>query len=126
MKSEYAISIYLDTRRSKSNGKFPVKLRVYTPNPRVQKLYPTVFEFTASEFESIWNTSKPRKEHKPLRKKLQAVEVRASKVAEEITPFTFEQFEKKLYRSAGDGVNVKYQYTLAIQEFLDNKKIGTA
>lgn len=126
MKSEYSISIYLDTRRAKANGKYPVKLRVYTSHPRVQKLYPTTFELTKSEYESIWNTSKPRKENKPLRKQLQAVEVKANKVAEDITPFTFEQFEKKLYRRAGDGINVKYQYTLVIQEFLDNRKIGTA
>ncbi len=46
MTQEYSISIYLDTRRAKSNGKYPVKLRVFTPNPRKQKLYPTIFDFT--------------------------------------------------------------------------------
>lgn len=126
MDSDYAISIYLDTRRAKSNGKFPVKLRVYTPHPRVQKLYFTQFEFTTDEFGSIWNTSKPRNEHKPIRKQMQAIEVRATKVAENLKPFTFEQFEKKLYRKDGDGTNLKYQYSRIIKEFLNNKKIGTA
>ena len=56
MKQEYAISIYLDTRREKASGKYPVKLRVFTSTPRKQKLYPTKFEFTKKEFQSIWQT----------------------------------------------------------------------
>ena len=126
MKSEYSISIYLDTRRAKANGGYPVKLRVYTSHPRKQKLYPTQFELTEKEFDSIWNTSKPRKEFQAKRKQLQAIEVKANKVAEALTPFTFEQFEKKLYRKAGEGVNVKFQYQRAIEEFLSNDRIGTA
>ena len=74
MKKQYFISIYLDTRRVKYNGKFPVKLRVYTSTPRKQKMYPTIFEFTEKEFNSIWNTSKPRKEFKEFQIKIRAVE----------------------------------------------------
>ena len=67
----------LDTRRAKANKKFPVKLRVFTPQPRKQKLYPTRFEFTINEFDSIWNTTKPRDEHKPIRKQIEIVRDRA-------------------------------------------------
>ena len=126
MKHYYSISLYLDARRAKSSGKFPVKLRVYTSNPRKQKLYPTVFEFSEKEFNSIWNTSKPRSEFKEIRKQFQAVEVKANKVAEKLHPFTFEQFEKHLYRKQGDGINVKYHYDKAIKELSDRKQIGTA
>lgn len=126
MKNEFSISIYLDTRRAKASGSFPVKLRVYTPQPRKQKLYPTIFEFTEKEFDSIWNTSKPRKEFQERRKQLQAIEVKANKVAEALTPFTFEQFEKKLYRKAGEGAKVKYQYERTIEEFITDNRIGTA
>lgn len=126
MKSEFSISVYLDTRRAKANGAYPVKLRVYTPQPRKQKLYPTTFELTEREFNSIWNTAKPRKEFQEKRKQLQAIEVKANKVAEALTPFTFEQFEKKLYRKAGEGINVGYQYQRIIDEFLANNRIGTA
>lgn len=126
MKQDYSISIYLDTRRAKASGKFPVKLRVFTPAPRKQKLYPTIFEFTEKEFDSIWNTTKPRSEYKDLRKKIQAIEVKANKVADNLTHFTFEQFERQLYRKAGDGVNVKYQYEQSIQELINRNQIGTA
>ncbi|MBN1185460.1 MAG: site-specific integrase [Bacteroidales bacterium] len=126
MKQEYSISIWLDTRRMKSNGKYPVRLRVFTPSPRKQKLYTTKFEFTEKEFQSIWLTDKPRTEHKGTRKELKALEVKADKVAEKLIPFTFEAFERKLYRKPGDGIRVQYQYGLVIQELLNRNQIGTA
>lgn len=126
MKQECFISVYLDTRRAKENGRFPVKLRVYTSNPRKQKLFPTVFEMTEREFASVWSTSKPRAEFKELRKQLQAVELKANQVAEKLNPFSFEQFERHLYRKAGDAVNINYQYTQVISDLERRKQIGTA
>lgn len=120
------ISLFLDTRRAKKNGKFPVKLRVYTSSPRIQKLYPTIFEFSQKEFESIYLTTKPREEHKETRRKLRAVENKANDVIDSITHFTFEQFEKRLYRKAGDGENVFYHYGILIETFKEQKQIGTA
>jgi len=126
MDQTYSISIYLDTRRAKSNGKFPVKLRVYTSTPRVQKFYPTIFEFTEKEFDSIWNTLKPRTEYKATRKKIQAVETKANDVAEKLKPFTFEQFERQLYRKAGDGININYLYGVTVDELNNQDRVGTA
>ena len=126
MEKEVFISLYLDTRRAKSNGLFPVKIRVFTPNPRKQKLYPTKFEFTDKEFESIWETSKPRNEHKATRRALTTTETLAIETAENIIPFTFEQFEKKLYRGKGEGENVFYQYRLLIKRLQENNQLGTA
>ncbi len=126
MNKEYFISVYLDTRRAKANGKYPVKLRVYTTNPRKQKFYPTVFEFSEKEFNSIWNTTKPRAEHKETRDKLQAVEAKAKGVAKNLTPFTFEKFERQLYRKAGEGISVNYHYGQAILELEQHKQVGTA
>src|SRR5690554_6877280 len=47
------ISIVLDKRRAKKNGKYPVKLRVFTPEPKKQKLYQTVHEYTAEVFDIL-------------------------------------------------------------------------
>jgi hypothetical protein len=41
MEKPVFISLFLDKRRALRNGKYPVKLRVFTPYPRMQKLYPT-------------------------------------------------------------------------------------
>jgi len=127
MKMNYNISIYLDTRRSKENGKYPIKLRVFTPEPRTQKLYSTFFEFTKQEFESIWETTKPRKEYKDIRIKLQAIEIKANEVAERLPYFSFEAFEKVMYSnqiSAQNDVSTCYQQ--AIEQLKKNKQVGTA
>src|SRR5450759_1514233 len=96
------ISLYLDTRREKKNGKYPVKLRVFTTKPRIQKLYATAFEFTVSEFQSIWETKKPRREHREIRFKLQVIENRALEISSKLQRFTFEAFEHSLF-SGGRG-----------------------
>jgi len=126
MKQEYSISIYLDQRRAKANGKFPIRLRVFTSTPRKQKLYPTVFDMSPKEFDSVWKTDKPRNEHKAARRKLSAVEVRAYEVAGKLNPFTFDQFERRLFRNASDGVNVSYHYQQMIDSFVKHKQLGTA
>lgn len=126
MNQTYSISIYLDTRRVKSNGKFPVKLRVYLSATKKQMLYATLFEFTKKEFESIWNTTKPRKEFKELRLEIQSIENKANAVAKELHPFTIDQFEKRLYRKSGDGINLDYNYNQIISELTKRGQIGTA
>ena len=126
MNQDYSISLYLDTRRPKSNSKYPVKLRVYDAVTRKQKLYPTAFDFSENEFNSIWNTTKPRSQYKDQRKKLKAVEVKADKVAENLSRFTFEGFERKLYRKAGDGIRVSYHYKQVLQKLTKRNQLGAA
>jgi len=126
MNQPFFISIVLDTRRLKSNGKYPVKLRVFTSTPRKQKLYPTKFDFTKDEFESIWESLRPRGENKKLKKQIQAIEVKANEVAEKITPFSFEQFEKKLFQKKGEGIKVSYQFSNKIEALKDRNQISTA
>lgn len=126
MSNDLFISIYLDTRRPKANGKFPVKLRVFTSFPRRQKLYPTDFEFSEKEFKSIWETKKTRKDHNKVKLELQTIEKDANDIADQLTPFSFEQFEKKLFRKQGDGASVFYQYEQSIARLKLNNQLGTA
>jgi len=122
----YTISIYLDTRRKKTSGKFPVKLRTYISQSKSQKFYPTIFDFTTEEFDSIWNTTKPRKQHKEAREKLLAIEVKANNVADKLDFFTFEEFEKKLFIKIGDSTKVSYHYANKIEELKSHSQIKTA
>lgn len=126
MEQEYFIQLYLDIRRAKSNGKYPLKLRVFTPNPRRQKLYSTKFDFSEKEFAGIYGTLKPRIEHKEIKRELDSIVNLATDVANKITPFSFEQFEKKLYRGKGEGQNIYYQYEQIITKFNKNNQLGTA
>jgi integrase/recombinase XerD len=126
MEKTVFLSMFLDTRRAKDNGRFPVKLRVYNKPFKKAKLYPTAFEYTEKEFQSIWETTKPRKEFQERKRELQAVETKAHETLNQLNPFTFEQFEKKLFRNDGEQVNIYYQYALIIKRLKGNEQIGTA
>ena len=126
MNNQYSISIFIDTRREKSNKKYPVKLRVYATQLRKQKFYPTIFEFTKKEFASIWETQKPREEYKDTRLEMQALDNLANKTAKLLKPFSFEQFEKKLFRKSGEGENVFYQYQQIIEKNEKFERYGNA
>ncbi len=119
------INLFLDTRFEKENNKYPVKLRVFTPSPRRQKLYKTIFEYTEKEFASIM-TLKPRLEHQEARQDLDALKIHARETADLIIPFNFEQFERKLSLKKGENENVVYQYRLAVEKLKSNKCFSTA
>jgi len=126
MEREFSISVFLDTRRELKSHKYPVKLRVFTPHPRKQKLYQTDFEFTEKEFESIWQTQKPRNEIKTIRAEIQSVLDKAEKTAKELETFTYEEFERLLIQKAGSLENVFFQYDAIIKQLRANNQIGTA
>lgn len=120
------ISIVLDTRRGKKNETYPVKLRVYSRLLQKAKMYSTGFDMTEKEFESVWQTEKPRIKHQEARNLLDAIRVKAVEAAKKTDPFSFENFEKKMHRRKGDGKNVIYHYNQRIQHFKDMKRYGTA
>jgi site-specific recombinase XerD len=126
MNKDYSFSIFLDTRRKKKNGKYPVKLRVFIPYPRKQKLYATVFSYSEDDFDAIWNTNKPKKENKDARRKLQSIIQKAEEIAEHLSPFIFDIFEKKLFRKKGSEINVTYLYDEVIQKLFDRGQISTS
>lgn len=126
MKHEFSISFYLDTRRKLKSGLYPVKLRVFTPTPRKQKLYSTPFEFTEDEFQSTWETRKPRLKFQDNRKKLEKVLAKASEIAEGLNPFNHEAFER-IWNGDPEAVrNVNYFYGKAISNMKKNGQVSTA
>lgn len=128
MISEYFISIVLDSRRKKQNGTFPVKLRVFTPIPRKQKLYPLAFEFTKDRFAKVWQTTKPKaKDDKETRLILLKIEKDANDVARNLPLFSIEAFEQKFFMKASKVQrDINYYYEKAISQYKKNNQIGTA
>ncbi|MFV9550420.1 phage integrase SAM-like domain-containing protein [Algibacter sp. PT7-4] len=123
------ISIVLDERRQKDNGKYPIKLRVYNKFNKKVKRYSIDIDLTAKEFETIWinpENKNLRGSNNEMRLKLQAIENRANDEAKEMTVFDFAKFETKLFRKSSDKNNVQYHFNLAIQKNTKNDKIGTA
>jgi len=125
--NEFFISLYLDTRRKKKSGKYPVKLRVFTTEPRKQKLYPTKFEYTEEEFRHIWTTKRPEKKYREERFKLQEAENFAHETATSLNTFTFERFEQLLFKGGRTRLNdIVFHYNEAIERYKKNDQIGTA
>ncbi len=124
MEKNFSISIYLDTRRARKDGKYPMKLRVFTKFPRKQKLYSTSYAYTDNEFEDIWVNNK--KKYNKERLKLMALESQANEVAEQLPRFTFEAFEQKLFSQSARESTVNSYYEKAIEEFRKNDQVNTA
>ncbi|MCE3228474.1 MAG: integrase [Bacteroidetes bacterium] len=122
---DYTISLFLDTRRAKKSGKYPVKLRVFRAKPREQKLYSIPFEFTNSEFESTWLTKKTRGDNKEMRYRLEEVEQQAKDIAKNIKPFNFTTFEKKFLNRTGDNSDIFSIYNRIVKEYYIDGRIGT-
>jgi site-specific recombinase XerD len=120
------ISIYLDTRRKKNDGTFPVKLRVFQSYPKQQKLYATAFNMTQQEFDSTWTNDHPRQEFREKRAKLYEIESKAQQIIDAMAFFTFELFEKRLFMKPGIGSNVKRQFDLNIESLLKSEQYGTS
>lgn len=118
------ISIYLDARRKKQSGLYPVKLRLYHGGQA--KLYNTDFELSEEGFEKSYLSPKPRAEYKELKLKLTALENKAAAVAKEMKAFSFPAFEKKMFRAHGESNNVIWHYEAYIEKLKQEGRIGTA
>ena len=91
----------------------------------MQKLYSTKFEFTKSEFKAIWETTKPRNEHKDERLKMQALENQANKIAKQLPHFNFNDFER-LFLTKNKTYDIHFYYQKVIEQYKKNNQIGTA
>ena len=116
--------IYLDTRRAKKDGSFPVKLRVTFE--RKTRYFPLNFNFTESEFETVWTSPKPRGEAKEIRNQLYNEEEKAMNIIEDMTVFSFQAFEKKFLGPSYAKGDIFAKYDQYIAELLKNDQVGTA
>lgn len=85
------ISIILDTRRMKQGNKYPVKLRVTFQ--RMPEYYNTVFDLAKEDWEKLYAT-RVSNELQHIKEKLKEVERTADTAIKDLTPFSFEEFEK--------------------------------
>ena len=126
MKNQYSISLYLDTRRAKKNGLFPVKLRVYANELEKQKLYPTMFEFTENDFKRAWLSKKTPNEFIDVNEAIKSIQTKARNVAKSLDPFTFDKFEKLLLQKSGAKENVLFYYSEYINYLRKLNRYSTA
>ena len=126
---DYNISLFLDKRKSskKTNNLYPVKLRVYSAITKTKKLYPTGIDMSVGDFETTFKSdASVRGKNQESKIYLRDIETRAHIVAKDIHPFTFSNFEKKMFRSKDANCNVQFHYTNKINTLKSNDQISTA
>jgi integrase/recombinase XerD len=89
-----SVTLYLDTRRVKKNGKFPLKLSIYSQRLNLKKLFPTNYEFTESDFNAIYKNSKVSARYRELSNEIKTLEIEMTNLAKSIIPFSFERFQE--------------------------------
>lgn len=114
MESNITTGLYLDTRRQRKDGLFPVKLRV--TYQRESKFYRIPrFAYTETDYDKIIG-KKTREEFKEIKLQLTKIEEEARKIIKELPVFSFKSFER---RFLGKGVQYKdvfesYEYHIAL------------
>lgn len=126
MINNISISIYLDTRRVKANGKFPVKLRVFLKHPRTQKFYPTKYELTEQEFNTILTGKRLNDDQKEIKADLKGLENKAYKFSSSVNTFSFEEFESTLFSNSGELDDVFSIYERIINKLQALDKVSSA
>jgi integrase/recombinase XerD len=119
---EAIISLYHDTRRELEDKTFPVKIRAYFQKA---KMYETGISLTEEEFANA-HKPKPRGEAKENNIKLQAVLSKAISTAKELRVFSFDKFEKELFRAKSSVTNVIDHYEDYIAILDEQERIGSA
>lgn len=89
------ISVILDTRRMKQENKYPVKMRVTFK--RSTEYYTTIYDLCQSEWAKL-SATRVSNELQLVKDKLKEIERMADTVAKDISPFTFDEFEKTIVR----------------------------
>lgn len=128
-KEAVKVSLYLDTRRQKDNGTYPVRVRVYDSTTRKARLYTTDFDLTEKDFNRIFFPElgqRFRKEEKEIQSDLLAIESDYKEKAESLGIFNFDAFEKLFEIKRGDLINVFWHYESLIKEMKDSNRFGTA
>ncbi|MBA7536633.1 Tyrosine recombinase XerC [subsurface metagenome] len=115
-------AIILDTRRSKMDNTYPVKLRV--TYQRERKYYNTGYSLTKEDFNRV--IGKPRGELKDSRLRLNKIEQDAINIIDKLDVFSFRGFKKYFSRTPGDHADLFFSFREHIRKLKINGQIGTA
>jgi len=128
-KDPVAVNLYLDTRRKKDNGSFPVKIRVYDGTTKKARLYTTDFDLSETTFNRIFFPDKDqrlRKEETQIREDLESLKAYYSEKVKGLNSFTFEAFEKSMEIKSGDLLDAFFHFDAYIKDLKESDRIGTA
>ncbi len=116
-------AVYLDTRRARQDGTYPVQIRV--TYQRQRKYYPTKYTLSEEDFKKATNP-KPRGNYKDLKLELIAVEQKAINIIDNLPAFSFVAFEKKYLDTKAKATDVYSLFESYIAELHKQQRAGTA
>jgi len=122
-KDRVSAKVLPDNRRTKSEGRFPLKLRITYKGER--KYYGTGFDASADEWEAI-NSAGVRGNLRRIKNDIAEVEKKAQKCAELIAPFSFRQFENDFFEKGTRFESLQSAFDALIAQLEANEQWGTA
>ena len=112
-----------DKRRKKNSERLPLKLRITYKGER--RYYSTGHDVSLEEW-NIVNSENAKKNLRDIKIDISVIEKDARKVCDEITPFSFIQFEHQFFDQRIRYENIKSAFDAYIKELKNNHQYGTA
>jgi len=122
MDKKVLTAIILDTRRSKKDNTYPVKLRL--TYRRERKYYNIGYSLTKEDFNRV--IGKPRGDFKNLRLRFNKIEQDAINIIDKVDVFSFGGFKKYFFREPGDHADLFFSFREHIRKLKANGQISTA
>lgn len=116
-------TIYLDVRRQKQNGTYPVQLRI--THERIRKYYSIGYSLSKSDYDKVMNT-RPKGNFKNLRIKFNNIEEDAINIIDKMDIFSFPEFKKKFFRTPGDHTDLFFLFNEHVRKLKANGQVNTA
>lgn len=122
-KNKAEAQITLDTRRIKKDDTYPVKLKITFR--RTRKYYNTAYDLTEQDWQSV-NEPNNRGDKRKQKLKLAEIETKAQACCNEISPFSFEEFESLFFPKIIEHTDLETSFNIYIDELKDQERYGTA
>jgi integrase/recombinase XerD len=118
------VSIFIDTRKTKKSGAYPLKLRVCYK--RKAKLFSIKkAEVQESQIENLFS-AKPVKALRETQLEMQAMQTKANTIINNMQLFSWEEFEKQLFEKLKDEDSLYDDFETVIGRIESEGRIATA
>jgi integrase len=119
-------TLFLDTRRVKKDGVYPVKITLYFEGEK--KRYKTGIDLSESDWTRLSKTNLRDDELKTVKRKLNAKKEKAEAVIEKLSPFSFAEFEELFFseKKVRHSANLKALFEEYISELNEKGRVGSA
>ncbi|RYZ91397.1 MAG: hypothetical protein EOP04_00475 [Proteobacteria bacterium] len=121
-----SVTLFLDTRKEKKDGTYPVKLTVYFEGAK--RRYSTGFDLTKADWEKM-NTSNLRDDNlKIAKRKLFAKKEKAEKIIDQMEVFAFDEFHNVFFheKKARQSSDLKALFDEYIQTLENSGRVGSS